>query len=235
MSDPKVKLVPDGAQRRLPGPCTGRRGLCYGPSFFHSQPWPTKFEIPTFSFDVELLLEAGNKAYQKDGTLLNDPKRIKYKMGNYQTKLRGHQLACPELEVNSLKRKNNDEPHFKGIKRPKKAEVNYLPPFPFGKTEETLEKERVDLLHEIKKRDSDKFVGEKMEKTFSYQRLEVIKHCPAVPDVIKRWPALFSESQVKDEFRRITTVNLERTFLTKLDSYAPKLLTIFKMKGRLKV
>ncbi|KAL7857206.1 hypothetical protein SRHO_G00161050 [Serrasalmus rhombeus] len=57
-------------------------------------------------------------------------------------------------------------------------------------------------------------VVEKMEKTFSYRRLEVIKHCPAVPDVMKRWPALFSESQVTEQFRRITTVNLERTFLT---------------------
>ncbi|KAL7872108.1 hypothetical protein SRHO_G00070910 [Serrasalmus rhombeus] len=230
-----------------------------GPSSYRSQPWPTKFEAPTFSFDVELLLEAGNKAYQKDGTLLNNPKvissileklaetifhytayptgiqvlnvvealvdkfpclkepgsfngmygwpqRIKYKMGNYRTKLRGRQLDCPELEVSSLRRKN--EPHLKGIKRPKKAEVNYLPPFPFGETEETLEKARVDLLHEVKKRDSDKLV-KKMEKTFSYRRLEVIKHCPTVPDVMKRWPALFSESQVKDEFRRITTVNLE--------------------------
>ncbi|KAL6457320.1 hypothetical protein MHYP_G00342830 [Metynnis hypsauchen] len=36
---------------------------------------------------------------------------------------------------------------------------------------------------------------------------------------------------VKDEFRRITTVNLEQTFLTKLDFYTPKLLTIFKTKG----
>ncbi|KAL7853429.1 hypothetical protein AOLI_G00202730 [Acnodon oligacanthus] len=132
--------------------------------------------MPTFSFDVELLLETGNKAYQKDGTLLNNPKvissileklaeaifcytayptgikvlnvvealvdkfpclkepgsfngmygwlqRIKYKMSNYWTKLRGRQLACPELELNFLKRKNNDEPHLKGIKRHKKAET----------------------------------------------------------------------------------------------------------------
>ncbi|KAL6481142.1 hypothetical protein MHYP_G00092220 [Metynnis hypsauchen] len=36
---------------------------------------------------------------------------------------------------------------------------------------------------------------------------------------------------VKDEFRRITAANLERTSLTKLDFYAPNLLTVFEMKG----
>lgn len=39
-----------------------------------SQEWPTKFKIPTFTFDTEILLSEGNKAYQKDGTLLNNPR-----------------------------------------------------------------------------------------------------------------------------------------------------------------
>lgn len=211
----------------------------------HSQGWPAKFKIPTFSFVTELLLSEGNKAYQKDGTLLNNPRvtrsvletlaetifcfiayptgvrimnvvemliekypclkepgsfngqygwqqRIKYKMGNYRAKLRGNQLSCPELEVNSLKRnKTNEKSCPKGTKHPRKAEVNYLPPFPFGETEETLEKERVDLLKEIQKKNNKKVIGEKMEKTFSYQRLEIINHCPAVKDFKERWPALF--------------------------------------------
>lgn len=214
-----------------------------------SQPWPRKFEIPTFSFDVQLLLERGNEAYHTNGTLLNNPKvtssvleklaetifrytayptgiqvmnvvealaekypclkepgsfngmygwqqRIKYKMGNYRAKLRGLQLACPELEVNSKKKRMNDEPRPKGIKRPKKAEVNYLPPFPVGETKETLEEERVVLLTEVKKTNNDKIIREKMEKTFSYRRLEIVNHIPAVPDVMERWPALFYESQV---------------------------------------
>lgn len=72
-------------------------------------------------------------------------------MGNYRAKLRGRQLAIPELEVNTLKRRSsNEEGSPKGIKRPKKAEVNYLPPLPFGETEETLERERLDLLMEKK-------------------------------------------------------------------------------------
>lgn len=152
------------------------------------------------------MLEGGNQAFQKDGTLLNNPRltssileklaeaifrytaypigvqvlavvealvqkypclkepgpfnglygrqqRIKYKMGNYRAKLRGRQFACPELEVNYLKRQKCDEMGLpKGIKRPKKAEVNSLPPPPFGETEDTLEKEREHLLMEIKKK-----------------------------------------------------------------------------------
>lgn len=35
--------------------------------------------------------------------------RIKYKMGNYQAKLRGSQLSCPELKVNSWKTKKTNE------------------------------------------------------------------------------------------------------------------------------
>ncbi|KAL6457319.1 hypothetical protein MHYP_G00342820 [Metynnis hypsauchen] len=52
-----------------------------------------------------------------------------------------------------------------------------------------------------------------------------------VKDFKDRWPALFSESQIKDEFMRITTVNLERTFMTNLDAHMPKLLDLLKGKG----
>lgn len=47
--------------------------------------------------------------------------RIKYKMGNYRAKLRGRQLAIPELEVNTLERqRSSEEGSLKGFKRPKK-------------------------------------------------------------------------------------------------------------------
>lgn len=42
-------------------------------SSLHSESWPTQFEIPTFSFDTELVLQASNEAYRKDCTLLNNP------------------------------------------------------------------------------------------------------------------------------------------------------------------
>ena len=37
--------------------------------------------------------------------------------------------------------------------------------------------------------------------------------------------------QIKEEFRRITTIPLERTFMHKLDEHTPKLITLMKAKG----
>ncbi|KAL4008579.1 hypothetical protein ACER0C_002431 [Sarotherodon galilaeus] len=255
-----------------------------GPSY-RSKPWPFKFEIPDFSYDIDLALEAGKQAYENDGTLLNNPsitssileklaetifgftayptgvqilavaealvakypclkepgsfnglygwqQRIKYKMGNYRAKLRGRQLAIPELEVNTLKRRcSSEEGSLKGFKRAKKAEVNYLPPLPFGETEETLEMERLDLLKEMKKKNNERAINEKMEKSFAMRRKEVVKDCPAIQDLLERWPSLFCENQIKEEFKRITTIHLERTFLSRLDGYTTKLLEIFRRKG----
>lgn len=46
------------------------------------------------------------------------------------------------------------------MKRPRRAEVNYLPPFPFGETEETLKRGRVVVLKEIHKKINKKVIGE---------------------------------------------------------------------------
>lgn len=108
--------------------------------------YPTSLQILTV---VEALIEKF-PCLKKPGSfngLYGWQQRFKYKMGNYHAKLRSRSLACPELEVNTLKRRgSNEKASSKGIKRPKKAEVNYLPPLPVGETEETLEKERVDML-----------------------------------------------------------------------------------------
>ncbi|XP_014184641.1 uncharacterized protein LOC106632349 [Haplochromis burtoni] len=66
---------------------------------------------------------------------------LKYKLANYRTKLR--QLGCPEVTVNSVKHKPNGKctPAY-GVKKPKKAEVNYCPTYPAGETAETLEEIR---------------------------------------------------------------------------------------------
>lgn len=76
---------------------------------------------------------------------------LKYKLANYRTKLR--RLGCPEVTVNALTHKPDGKcsPAY-GVKKPKKAEVNYCPTYPSGETAETLEKIRVALLSEVKKR-----------------------------------------------------------------------------------
>lgn len=122
--------------------------------------------------------------------------RLKYKMNNFRSKLRG--LGCPEVEVNSLKRKTtHDQYPAKNLKKTKKAEVNYLPPHGQGETTASLEKERVELLSEVMKRDNSKVVAQKMAKTFSLRREEIVNEAPAISDFMKRWPALFSEAQVR--------------------------------------
>lgn len=100
--------------------------------------------------------------------------------------------------VNSLKRKPvHEQAPAKNVKKPKRAEVNYLPPHPQGKTIESLEKERVELLCEVIKRDNCQVVAEKMAKTFSLRRQEIIYEAPAIRDFMQRWPALFDATQVK--------------------------------------
>lgn len=52
------------------------------------------------------------------------------------------------------------------------------------------------MLKEVKKKSTEKVIGEKMEKSFAIQRIEVVEQCPAVKDFMERWTALFSETQV---------------------------------------
>ncbi|XP_051800534.1 uncharacterized protein LOC127532604 [Acanthochromis polyacanthus] len=76
---------------------------------------------------------------------------LKFKMQNYRTKL--GRLGHPEIRINSLKhkREGKGKPAAK-IKKPRKAEVNYIPLPPKGETTASLEKERIALVSEIKKK-----------------------------------------------------------------------------------
>uniref|UniRef100_A0AAV2KD17 Uncharacterized protein n=1 Tax=Knipowitschia caucasica TaxID=637954 RepID=A0AAV2KD17_KNICA len=91
--------------------------------------------------------------------------------------------------------------------------------------------ERQELLIEVKKNNNTRVIQEKMAKTFSIRRLEIVSESPAVEDFRDRWPALFCEDGIKEEFRRITTLSLEQSFMYKLDHYTPKLITLMKAKG----
>ncbi|KAK0131259.1 Sterile alpha motif domain-containing protein 3 [Merluccius polli] len=155
---------------------------------------------------------------------------LKYKMGNYRSKLRN--LEIPEVTCNALKQKHpSDRKPAKNIKKAKKAEVNYLPPYPVNETEESLEQERKELLTETKKKNNARAVSEKMAQTFPYRRHEVVNLCPGVREFMERWPALFETSQINEEFRRLTTKPLEPKFMLMLDQYTPKLLGLFQSKG----
>ncbi|XP_060921134.1 uncharacterized protein LOC132994664 [Labrus mixtus] len=151
-------------------------------------------------------------------------------MANFRSKLRG--LGCPEVTINSLKNKNQDKRLAAlNVKKPRRAEVNYCPQHPKGETAESLEKERVALLSEIKKNNNDHVVTLTMEKTFSYRRQEILTGEPLVADFKSRWPALFNAKEIDKEFHRISTVPLLSTFFAALDRFSPCLMGIFRCKG----
>lgn len=120
---------------------------------------------------------------------------LKYKMQNYRTKL--GRLGHPEVCVNLLrnKRKGQGKPAA-NIKKPKKAEVNYIPLHPKGESTESLEKERIALLTEVKKRNNEVVIKGKMEKTFSFRRQQIVEQRPMIEEVKNQWPALFQQSEV---------------------------------------
>lgn len=123
--------------------------------------------------------------------------RLKMKMTNYRSKLKRHNVPCPELHINSLESKAPGERHpAKKCKKPKRAEVNFLPPHPSGETNDSLERDRQELLNEVKKSNNAKLIKEKMANTFSYRRLEVVSDSPAATDFKERWPSLFCEAEV---------------------------------------
>ncbi|XP_051984339.1 uncharacterized protein LOC127644923 [Xyrauchen texanus] len=89
---------------------------------------------------------------------------LTYKMGNYRTKLR--KAGCAEIAINRGK-KGAPEMASKGLKRPKRFEVNYLPDLPEGQNEDGLEAERKLLVEEMKKRNpSGTVIASKMDQTF---------------------------------------------------------------------
>ncbi|KAK0151230.1 hypothetical protein N1851_007633 [Merluccius polli] len=155
---------------------------------------------------------------------------LKYKLANYRRKLK--RLGCPEVELNSLTNKPADKcsPAY-GVKKPRRAEVNYCPTYPSGESAETLEKIRETLLLEVRKRNNEDTVAAMMEKTFAHRRQEVICDAPLIADFKTRWPALFCVRELTAEFKRITTVSLLSKFFSELDAHSSNLMRLFGKKG----
>ncbi|XP_029995424.1 uncharacterized protein LOC115422931 [Sphaeramia orbicularis] len=151
-------------------------------------------------------------------------------MGNYCTKLRS--LGCQEMSINSMKiRKPANSSSPNQVKKPRRAEVNFCPHYPAGEDKESLEKERVKLLSEVKRRNNHQVIKEKMEKTFAHQQYEVVQDMPFIAEFKSRWPALFMEHEVSAEFTWITTIPLIPKFMSQLDQYSDKLAGVLCKKG----
>lgn len=121
---------------------------------------------------------------------------IKFKMGNFRNKMRG--AGCQEVMVNAGKRSRShpeNEPSHSNIKRPRRAEVNFLPNFPQGKDPSSLEQLRQTIVEEMKKTEKDLPLFRKiMKTTFSLRRQTIVISCPAVKELMDLWPALKIES-----------------------------------------
>lgn len=139
---------------------------------------------------------------------------IKYKMGNYRSKLR--QAGCNEVGVNRRSRREEADDHgvnrrrrddnggLEGrfsLKKTKRGEVNHVPDHPESYTEDDLEDLRSSLVEAMKKKNKDmEFIRQKMDITFSLRRKEIVEMVPMVSEVLERWPCLFLEEQVRHIF-----------------------------------
>uniref|UniRef100_A0A8C5A1T8 Uncharacterized protein n=1 Tax=Gadus morhua TaxID=8049 RepID=A0A8C5A1T8_GADMO len=156
--------------------------------------------------------------------------RLKYKMGNYRTQLKV--LGCPELSVNSLRSKSTmDAFPAKKVKRPKRAKANFYPSFPTGETQDSMEKERIELLTDVKMRNNERVITDKMACTFAYRRQEVVNQEPSIQDFKDRWPALFHQKEIDTEFLRLMAVPLEDMFFAQLDIHSSQLIRVIRAKG----
>lgn len=120
---------------------------------------------------------------------------LKYKMGNYRSKLRN--LGFPEVTCNSLKNKRPGERKpAQNVKKARKGEVMYLPHYPSGERSEHQEEKRLEILSELKKRERAT-VNELMSSTFAHRRQDVVSLQLSIQEIKERWPALFDVSQVR--------------------------------------
>uniref|UniRef100_A0A673JJG8 Uncharacterized protein n=1 Tax=Sinocyclocheilus rhinocerous TaxID=307959 RepID=A0A673JJG8_9TELE len=235
--------------------------------------WPDIFPVPTFSYEVEHILEDGNVAFETSGTMLKLTRAqkhnilenmaevmhkfkpypsdrdigmaaevsgwygwktsLKFKMGNFRTKLA--RSGCVEVSVNTGKRSKsnpeNEHPHS-NIKRARRAEVNYLPDFPRGEKQDSLEEMRVQIISLVEKREKNLLLIENlMQKTSALHRQEIVLENPLVKTFLEKWPALQIEAQVCAEFQRITNVNLRNQFYVELDRHTPQLVALFRQKA----
>lgn len=127
---------------------------------------------------------------------------LKFKMGNYRTKLR--KAGCLDVMVNGGRKSKfcpEGQPPKLNIKKPRRDETNYLPNFPLGRDEISLERDRELLSEEMRKRTPNTtLVSQKMDQTFPLRRKEIVETEPLVKTTLERWPALFTEREVRIAF-----------------------------------
>lgn len=108
--------------------------------------------------------------------------------------------GCQEVTVNAGKRRQRNpenEPSQSNFKRPKRAEVNFLPNFPQGEDPSSLDRLRQVIVEEVKKTERNlSFINKMMQTTFALRRQTIVMPCPPVKELMDLWPALHMPSEV---------------------------------------
>ncbi|KAI9537956.1 hypothetical protein NQZ68_019295 [Dissostichus eleginoides] len=140
---------------------------------------------------------------------------LSFKMRNLRQKYRI--AGCPELTVN---RKRSAGQETRKMKTAKRAEINFLPDFPQGRTPNSFEEERIILQDEVKKKKPDcNLIDSLMGRSFALQRQEIVEKEPLV-------------AEIAAEFTRLVAADLPKSFLSGLDRYLPRLLELYKARER---
>uniref|UniRef100_A0AAV2IYX3 C-type lectin domain-containing protein n=1 Tax=Knipowitschia caucasica TaxID=637954 RepID=A0AAV2IYX3_KNICA len=117
---------------------------------------------------------------------------------------------------------------------PDKPTIKIIPMvelYPEGLDDHNLEAARQVLVNEMMKaKPNGSLIKKEMDRTFALRRKEVVTDKPAITQIVQRWPALFSESQVCCEFTRVVGKNLKENFFEALDRFSPNLMDLFRKK-----
>ncbi|KAI4829899.1 hypothetical protein KUCAC02_001559 [Chaenocephalus aceratus] len=197
-------------------------------AMFALKAYPDKYQIETVSSELvrkyPCLKEPGSGTGHQGWTT-----SIKYKLGNYRSKLR--QAGCNEVSVNRKRGMDEDADGGFTLTKAKRGEVNHVPDHPDNYNDDSLEEHRGILVTEMKKRSKDvDLIRIKMDLTFSLRRKEVVEVQAMVTEIQERWPALFLQEQICYEFLRITTKDLFGTFTAAMDEYCPRLIKLYRVR-----
>jgi len=123
---------------------------------------------------------------------------LQFKMGNYRTEVR--RAGGEEVAINGGRRSRYrpDLPAARtGIKKPRRAESNFLPNFPSGDDSNSQQEMQQLLQDECSKvRPDGSVIHTLMQKTFALRRQVIVKEYPRVSTLLDKWPALFIHSEV---------------------------------------
>ncbi|KAF1389961.1 hypothetical protein PFLUV_G00053120 [Perca fluviatilis] len=216
--------------------------------------WPEVFDVPKFSVDVEYRLRQGNLLYLRDGTYLKVTKELKhdileklaetmYAFKAYPAKEDFEAVAKALVQTHPCLKESGSSSGWNGWKNSLKFKMgNYRTKMRQlgrvdvtvngeGRDDHNLEEARQVLVNEMMKtKPNGSLVKKEMDLTFALRRKEVVLNKPAISQMLHRWPALFTESQVCYEFTRVVGKSLQENFFDELDRFSPRLMDLFRKK-----